>query len=145
MAEGRRSRSRFRSGGTNVPVASVPSSATSMPRFWPLISKQQMLCPLVPCTLYTGKVRRRACGQHKSESTNARMRGRSCPEALASLEPECVCPKVGAHPHKSQSFSSEEEVWKRGRNAQNPLCCSQRSFLERWNGCGRRSCSGTCV
>ncbi len=47
-----------------------------------------------PCTLYTGKVRRRACGQHKSESTNARKRGRSCPEALASLEPERVCPKV---------------------------------------------------
>src|SRR5713101_3218918 len=63
----------------------------------------------------TGKVRRRACGQHTSEPKNARMRGRSCPKALVSPEPERVCPKVGAKPHKS-CFSSpggKGEAWKR--------------------------------
>jgi len=62
-----------------------------------------------------GKVRRRACGQHTSEPCNVRMRGRSCPKALVSPEPERVCPKVGAKPHKS-CFSSQEgkvEAWKR--------------------------------
>src|SRR6266487_4874688 len=52
-----------------------------------------------------GKVRRRACGQHTSELKNARMRGKSCPKALVSPEPERVCLKVGAKPHKS-CFSS---------------------------------------
>src|SRR5437660_9509114 len=128
MAAARRSRSRLRSGGISVAVASVLSSVISMLRFWQPISKQQMLCPLVPCTLYTGKVRKRACGQHKSDSKNARKRGRSCPEALASPEPERVCLKVGANPHQSRSCSSEEGGWKRGRNAQNPLRFSQGSF-----------------
>src|SRR5436305_6218416 len=62
-----------------------------------------------------GKVRRRACGQHTSEPFNARMRGKSCPKALVSPEPEHVCPKVGAKPHKS-CFSSpggKVEAWKR--------------------------------
>src|SRR5260370_40584733 len=53
------------------------------------------------------------------------MRGRRCPKALASLESERVCTKVCVNRNKSQSCSSREEGWKRGRNAQNPLCLSQ--------------------
>jgi hypothetical protein len=45
---------------------------------------------------HPGKVRRRACGQHTSELSNARMKGISCPEAWVSLVPERVCPKVRA-------------------------------------------------
>jgi hypothetical protein len=89
---------------------------------------QQPLSPRVPSTNGIGKVRRRACGQHTSECKNARKRGRCCPKALASPEPECVCPKVCANRNKSRPCSSGEEGWKRGRNAQNPLCFSQGSF-----------------
>src|SRR5260221_1586757 len=58
------------------------------------------------------------------------MRGRRCPKALASLESERVCPKVCVNRNKSQSCSSREEGWKRGWNAQNPLCFSQGAFRE---------------
>src|SRR5258708_21661849 len=57
----------------------------------------------------------RACGQHTSEPHNARMRGRSCPEAWVFLVPERVCPKVEANPHQSQSSSLRRgrlETWK---------------------------------
>jgi hypothetical protein len=64
-----------------------------------------------------GKVRRRACGQHTSEPSNARMRGKSCPKALVSPEPERVCPKVGAKPYKS-CFSSPG---RKSRSVEAPL------------------------
>jgi len=66
------------------------------------------------------ELRRRACGPHTSESSNAREKGRSCPKAWVFPVPECVGLKVSANPHKSPSSSSDEEGWKRGRNAQNP-------------------------
>jgi hypothetical protein len=80
--------------------------------------------PIPSCaevTSFPGKVRKRACGQHTSEYTNARMRGTSCPEALAVPEPERVCLEVEANPHKSLLSSSDEASWKRGRNARTPL------------------------
>jgi hypothetical protein len=55
------------------------------------------------------------------------MRGRSCPEAWASLVPERVCPKVGAKPHQSCFSSLAEGRWKRGSAAQNPPYFSRRS------------------
>jgi hypothetical protein len=60
---------------------------------------------------------RRACGSHTSVSSNARMRGSTCPEAWAPPVPERVGPKVEANRHKSQLSSSDEAGWKRGRNA----------------------------
>jgi len=81
-----------------------------------------MMFPLVPGTKYPGKVRRRACGQHKSDWKNARKRGSTCPEALVCPEPERVCPKIGVKPHKSLFSSSDEGDWKRGSTAQNPRC-----------------------
>src|SRR5260370_33888339 len=79
---------------------------------------------------FPGKVRRRACGQHTSEHKNARMRGRSCPEAWASPVPERVCPKVRAKPHKSCFFSPTEGRWKRGNTAQNPPGFSRGSLQD---------------
>jgi hypothetical protein len=64
--------------------------------------------------------RRLHCGPHTSECNNVRMRGNSCPEALAVLEPERVGPEVEANPHKSLLSSSDEASWKRGRNARTP-------------------------
>jgi len=86
--------------------------------------------PIPSCARYVIrllKVRRRACGQHTSKLHNARMRGRSCPEALASPEPERVCPKVGAKRHQSCFSSPREGRWKRGSTAQNPPCFSRGS------------------
>src|SRR6266849_9186962 len=90
-----------------------------------------MIYPRVPGTVYPGKVRRRACGQHKSDWKNARKRGSTCPEALVCPEPERVCPKIGARPHKSFSSSSDEGEWKRGSTAQNPRCLSTGSLQKR--------------
>src|SRR5690348_8843848 len=59
------------------------------------------------------------------------MRGRRCPKALASPESERVCPKGCVNRNKSQPCSSREEGWKRGWNAQNPLCFSQGSIQKR--------------
>src|SRR5712691_1779137 len=66
---------------------------------------------------FPGKVRRRACGQHTSAPKNVRMRGKSCPKAWVSPEPERVCPKVGAKPHKS-CFSSPG---RKSRSVEAPL------------------------
>ena len=106
-----------RSGGMCASVESVPFNETCIPRFWPLISIQKTLFPLVPGTLYPGRVRRRAFGLHKSVCCNVRMKGRSCPEAWALLVPERVIPKVCANRHQSPSSSSDEGDWKRGTNA----------------------------
>jgi hypothetical protein len=80
--------------------------------------------PIPSCARYVVrllKVRRRACGQHTSERKNARMRGRSCPEAWVFPVPERVCPKVGAKPHQSCFSSPGEGKQKRGSTALNPL------------------------
>src|SRR5215471_9127136 len=127
MAVASVARKRCESGFISVRVALAPSSATCTRRFWQPTSIQQPLSPRVPSTSGIGKVRRRACGQHTSECKNARKRGRCCPKALVFPEPERVCPKVCVNRHKSRSCSSEVEGWKRGRNAQNPPCCSQGS------------------
>jgi hypothetical protein len=53
--------------------------------------------PIPSCAQYVVrllKVRRRAWWQHTSELNNARMRGRSCPEAWVCPVPERVCPKA---------------------------------------------------
>src|SRR5713101_5374972 len=127
-------RNRSPNGFTSVHVALAPSSATCTRRFWLPTSIQQPPSPRVPSTSGIGKVPgwagRRACGQHTSECKNARMRGRRCPKALVSPEPERVCPKVCANRNKSRSCSSREEGWKRGWNAQNPLCFSQGSIQQ---------------
>ncbi len=127
MAAVKASKSRCPSAGISAAAVWGRCNATSTRRFWRPIWIQQTSLPRVPGTSPTGKVRRRACGQHTSDSKNVRMRGRSCPEALASPEPERVCPKVRANPHKSQSCCSGEEGWKRGRNAPNPPCFSRGS------------------
>src|SRR5260221_142174 len=85
---------------------------------------------------FPGKVRRRACGQHTSESKNVRMRGRSCPKAWVFPVPERVCPKVEANPHKSQLSRSVEEGWKRGRNARTPAHVCRGAFSR----CAPRIC-----
>src|SRR5258708_13805437 len=77
---------------------------------------------------FPGKVRRRACGQHTSESKNARKRGRSCPEAWVFLVPERVCPKVEANPHKSKLSRSGEEDWKRGGAVRTPAAWARGEF-----------------
>ena len=120
MAAGNACTSRSGCAGTSAPVALDPSSATSTPRFWPPIFPHQTIIPRVPSMSFTGKVRRRACGQHKSESKNVRERGRSCPKAWVCPVPERVCLKVPVNPHNSPSFSCDEGGWKRGRNAWNP-------------------------
>ena len=95
-------------------------SATCTLPFWLPILIRQHFSPRVPSTSFPGKVRKRACGQRTSESTNARMKGTSCPEALAVPEPERVCPEVEANLHQSLLSSSDEASWKRGRNARTP-------------------------
>src|SRR5712691_2520725 len=67
----------------NALVELGPSNGISTPPFWPPISIQQISFPHGPGTLRTGKVRRRVCRPHMSESSNLRMRGSPCPEAWA--------------------------------------------------------------
>src|SRR5258707_13429212 len=128
MAAAKPSKSRCGSVGITAPVASGRCSAICIPRFWRPISIQQNLSPRVPSMSFPGKVRRRACGQHTSESKNARKRGRSCPEAWVFLVPERVCPKVEANPHKSQLSRSGEEDWKRGRTVRTPAAWARGAF-----------------
>jgi len=121
MAAGRSFPNNSPSAGTSAPVASARCSATCIRRFWPpILTQQQISFPRVPSMSFSGRVRRRACGQHTSERNNARMRGRSCPEAWVFPVPERVCPKVEANPHQSPLARSGEHLWKRGRNARTP-------------------------
>src|SRR5258708_8323311 len=115
-------------GGTTVFVGLVPCSVTCTLHFLPPILIQQNSPPRVPSMSFPGKVRRRACGQHTSAICNARMRGRSCPEAWVFLVPERVCPKVEANPHKSQLSRSGEEDWKRGRTVRTPAAWARGAF-----------------
>src|SRR5437773_11320945 len=98
MAAERASKNRSGNAGISAPVGWGRCSATCTQRFWLLSLRQHTMFPLVPGTLSPGKVRRRACGQHKSDWKNARKRGRTCPEALVCPEQERVCPKVGGKP-----------------------------------------------
>ncbi len=59
--------------------------------------------------------------------------GQVWPRSFASPEPERVCLEVQANQHKSQSCSSGEEDWKRGRTAWNPLRFSQGAVRETRN------------
>ena len=53
--------------------------------------------------LSTGKVRRHARGQHKSESLNVREQGRSGPKAWGCPMLERVCPKVQVNPQHTRA------------------------------------------
>ena len=70
------------SAGMRATVASQ-RSATSRRPFWPPISIPQISFPRMPGsgTPPAGKVGNPACGQHTSNLSNARERGRDCPEA----------------------------------------------------------------
>src|SRR6266567_4142110 len=99
MAAATQRKNRYRSVGTLVRVASGQYNVTSIRPFWPPTLIQQIPSPRVPRMSFPGKVRKCACRPHTSECNNARMRGKSCPEALAVPEPERVGPKVETNPH----------------------------------------------
>ena len=96
-----------------------PSSATSTRRFWPPIWIQQILLPSCAQQRYAACWEGREPGlraayehAHPTRECGADL----CLAASVSPEPERVCPKVQAEPHKSPpALRSERETWKQSK------------------------------